>query len=108
MSFCEAMRSVPPRGSGWVVDGAAIKPRESGFAEQSGFGSDPPATREVVLTSLPSNCSFSATHSWSTTIELLRWTSRIEQKRLSNKSKLPFNHKMSFQTKKSRWKKRQV
>src|SRR3989441_10763390 len=36
------------RGSGWVVDGAAIKPRESGFAEQSGFGSDPPAAARWV------------------------------------------------------------
>jgi hypothetical protein len=28
----KAMRSVPPRDSGWVVDGAAMMPRGSGFA----------------------------------------------------------------------------
>ncbi len=46
------MMSVPPRGSGWVVDGAGIT-RDIWFCPAILFASRPTRYRKVVLTSLP-------------------------------------------------------
>src|SRR5437762_12480623 len=52
------MRSVPPRGSGWVVDGVAMTPREYSVLPSDRCGSRPTRYRVVVLTSSPSKHCF--------------------------------------------------
>src|SRR5438552_16716566 len=52
------MRSVPPRGSRWVVDGVAMTPREYSVLPSDRCGSRPTRYRVVVLTSSPSKHCF--------------------------------------------------
>src|SRR5438034_6180120 len=52
------MRSVPPRGSRWVVDGVAMTPREYSVLPSDRCGSRTTRYRVVVLTSSPSKHCF--------------------------------------------------
>jgi hypothetical protein len=57
--YCEAMKSVPPRGSGWVDDRAAERSEHHLTLSQAIlFGNRPTRYRAVVLTSSPPNTRF--------------------------------------------------
>src|SRR6185437_12923890 len=56
--YCEAMKSVPPRGSGWVDDRQQNAGASFNVVPGQLFGNRPTRYRAVVLTSSPVNTRF--------------------------------------------------